>query len=167
MGWYGSEPLNSAFQDTPCGCALAREALEGPEIEQEPLLEVAKEAQRCWSCPNAGFSLGKENLSPGAREALVSIERLTGASQEAFETCPLHYLGDNTETGRDCNRAWEARQHHEKGQLALVEGEAPSKAILDAVEAINASIARYERYLTKTAKEKAESERERRKSFRD
>lgn len=155
-----------AFSSVPCGCSEHLDALEEPDEEIRACrLELAEEHKRCWNCPNAAPESSSSPPSSSAlpaeaQEVLIAVEQLTGASRQVFDTCPLYYLRDNTETGQAVNRAVRAREFFNKGQLALVEGTNPSLALIEAVEAIESSVKRCERYIFKKEQERIQRKRE-------
>lgn len=148
----------------PCGCAQQRRAEQEPDLDvKQTILQLAEESKRCWSCPNASKGPASTELPSDAQESLVAIERLTGASRAAFKTCPLFYLEDTAETGAALQQAIRAREFFNKGQLQLIEGDKPSLALIEAIEAIEQSVKSRTNYELTKSKEEFEKEQERRK----
>ena len=128
----------------PCGCDLVRDARETGGDEGETLEHFAKEYQREWRCPFAGFREPKpgdaERLTDECRIAIGAVEGLIGADRGSFDTCPCWYARQQY-VADAVNAYW----HAQNGGLAEYEPNA-SQALFDAVHLIRAgSLARQNR----------------------
>lgn len=122
----------------PCGCDLLRDARQTGGDEGDDLEHFAKEYQRDWRCPFAGFREPKEGdaakLTDSCRESIARVEGLVSAKPGSFDTCPCWYARQQYVV-----EAINARWHAEHGGLAEYEPN-PSQALFDAIHLVNAGV---------------------------
>lgn len=130
---------------------------------------VAKEEQKKWNCPCAGYS--PKELTEEQIKAYKAIQKATGVELfgkdgelEDFNSCPYSFYNASSVIGVDILRASRAREWREKGQMNLVE-EAPVNTLIEAVEEINNSYETAKYKIMKDQREKENSEHE--KMMRD
>jgi hypothetical protein len=119
-----------------CGCALVEQAdrapLGTPEHETEHLRAHGEELRAEWRC--GGEPPADADLPEGCRDARAQVAKVIGA--ELPPGCPMACLRSPV-----VHRAARAWRWWSKGQLHLIEGDAPPGALCDAVDAVQEGVA--------------------------
>lgn len=125
-----------------CGCQLIEDAARlplGAEAEADELRDRGEALRTEWRCESLGGPPPPDDeLTESCREAREGVQRILGAALPPG--CPLHCL-----RAPHVHRAARAYRWWEKGQLALLEGDAPPAALCDAVDAVADGLAARER----------------------
>lgn len=148
--------MSDAFRPLPCGCKLVDTAAEAADPRGAAVLRADGEMFRQrWGCPRAGCSAPPAAHQTERAEVTRSVARVlrmtdAEAAEEFRGTCPRaalyrEYMGEVV----TLHRWWKS------GQLAL-HIPCPSRALLDAVDAVEEGLRAYESEVLEEAKRKAQ-----------